>query len=89
MQREPGRIKPGESHRVEGAFVDTITRLDAATELRYALEVMDEYSHLGLDDDYASKLRVILLKRIDEAEAALSVEPAHPVRFGVSTTISQ
>ena len=61
---------------------------DAATELRYALEVMDEYSHLGLDDEYASKLREILLKHIEEAEADLSVKPAHPVRFSVSTKIS-
>jgi hypothetical protein len=44
---------------------------DAATELRYALDVMEEYSHLGLDDEFASKLREILLKHIEEAEAAL------------------
>lgn len=61
---------------------------DAATELRYALEVMEEYSHLGLDDEYASKLRGILLKHIEEAEAAVSVKPAHPVRFSVSTKAS-
>ena len=61
----------------------TITRHDAATELRFALEVMDEYSHLGLDDEYAGKLRDILLRRIGEAEEAISVEPAHPVRFAV------
>lgn len=67
--------------KMEGAFVDTITRSDAATELRYALEVMDEYSHLGLDDEFACKLRDILLRRIGEAEAELSVEPANPVRF--------
>jgi len=63
---------------VEGDFVDKIRRADAAIELRYALEVMDEYSHLGLDDEYAGKLRDILLKRIEEAEAALSVGPAQP-----------
>ena len=61
----------------------TITRHDAATELRFALEVMDEYSHLGLDDEYAGKLRDILLRRIGEAEEAISVEAAHPVRFAV------
>lgn len=56
---------------------------DAGTELRYALEVMEEYSHLGLDDEYASKLREILLRRIDEAEAAASIQPAELVRFAV------
>ena len=56
---------------------------DAGTELRYALEVMEEYSHLGLDDAYASKLRDILLRRIEEAEAATSMKPANPVRFSV------
>lgn len=69
--------------------MDTILRSDAAIELRYALEVMDEYSHLGLDDEYASKLRDILLRRIEAAEAALSVEPLHPVRFPDPTKISQ
>lgn len=68
-----------ENARVEGA-----SRSDAATELRYALDVMEEYSHLGLDDEYAGKLREILVRRIEEAQAALSVEPAHPVRFGVA-----
>lgn len=64
-----------------------IMRSDAADELRYALDVMEEYSHLGLDDEFAGKLRDILLKRIDEAEAALSIEPANPVSFPVPTEI--
>lgn len=34
-------------------------------ELWFALEVMEEYSHLGLDDESASKLREILLRHID------------------------
>ena len=54
---------------------------DLVTELRYALGVMEEYSHLGLDSEAASKLRNILLRRISEAEAALSGRPAAPVRF--------
>ena len=61
--------------------MDTITRSDAARELRYVLDVMEEYSHLGLDDEYAGKLREILVKRIAEAEEILSMEPAQPVRF--------
>ena len=67
--------------------MQTTPNSDVATELRYALDVMEEYWHLGLDDEYASKLREILLKHIEEAEAALSVNPAHPVRFSVSTKI--
>jgi len=79
---------PMENPRVEGAFVNTIARSDAATELRYALDVMEEYSHLGLDDEYAGKLRDILVRRIEEAEAALSVEPAHPIRFSLPSRIA-
>ena len=54
---------------------------DLVNELRYALEVMEEYSHLGLDSEAASKLRDILLRRINDAETALSCRPAAPVRF--------
>lgn len=63
--------------------MESLQRSDAATELRYALDVMEEYSHLGLDDEYTGKLREILLRRIDEAEADVSLEPANPVRFRV------
>ena len=77
-----------ENPRVEGASVNPIGSSDAATELRYALDVMEEYSHLGLDDEYAGKLRDILVRRIEEAETALSVEPANPVRFGIPVQIT-
>jgi hypothetical protein len=30
---------------------------DPAADFRFALEVMEEHSHLGLDDEFASKLR--------------------------------
>jgi len=57
---------------------------ELVNELRYALDVMEEYSHLGLDDDAAGKLRAILLRRIKEAENAASVRPtAATVRFPV------
>ena len=62
---------------------------DLATEFRYALDVLEEYSHLGLDDEYARKLRNILLGRIEEIEAALLVRPAQPVRFCVSSKGSE
>jgi hypothetical protein len=62
--------------------MEASTLADPATELRYALEVMEEYSHLGLDDEAAGKLRGILVRRIHEAESKLSSRPAAPVRFG-------
>ena len=76
-----------ENPRVEGASVNSISQSDAATELRYALDVMEEYSHLGLDDEYAGKLREILMKRIVEAEAALGSEPGRPALYEVPSEI--
>ncbi len=54
---------------------------DGAGELRYALEVLDEYKHLGLDDAYASKLRDILIRRIWEADETPSRSAVNPIRF--------
>jgi len=54
---------------MEKDSVNTTARIDAATELRYALDVMEEYSHLGLDDEFAGKLREILVKRIERRKA--------------------
>jgi hypothetical protein len=43
---------------------------------------MEEDSHLGLDDEFASKLRDILLRRINLADAALSCRrPVTPFRL--------
>jgi hypothetical protein len=61
--------------------MEATTVANPVTELRYALEVMEEYSHLGLDDEAAGKLRTILVRRIREAEKKLSCRPAEPVRF--------
>ena len=54
---------------------------ELANELRYALDVMEENSHLGLDDEAANRLRNILLRRIKQAETDVSARPAEPVRF--------
>ena len=54
---------------------------DLAKELRYALDVMEESSHLGLDDAAASRLRSILLRQIKDAEDALSSSSA--ARFSI------
>lgn len=68
-------------------MLDTKSKSDVVTDLRYALDVMEEYSHLGLDDEAASKLREILIRQIDDARADLSCCPPTPVRFPVSTKI--
>lgn len=68
--------------------MDVRVNPDLATELRYALDVMEEYSHLGLDDAAASKLRDILTRRIREAEVAVSCRPISPVRFPICDEVS-
>jgi len=37
-------------------------------DLRFALDVLDERSHLGLDSEYHSRIRSLLLAEIGEAE---------------------
>ena len=54
---------------------------ELANELRYALDVMEENAHLGLDDEAAARLRNILKRRIEQAESAISSRPAEPVRI--------
>jgi plasmid replication initiation protein len=61
--------------------MDTTSNAALVSDLRYALDVMEEYSHLGLNDEAASKLREILVRQINDARAALSSPPATPVRF--------
>ena len=64
--------------------MNTSVNSQLAEELRFALDVMEEYSHLGLDDESASRIRRILLRRINEAEVSRSTRPAAPVRFPIS-----
>jgi hypothetical protein len=45
-------------------------------DLRFAIDVMDEYSHLGLDSEHATKLRTLMERQIAEAEEALGCRPA-------------
>lgn len=63
------------------------TNPDLVNELRYALDVMEEYSHLGLDNESAGRLRSILVRRINEAEAALSSRPAAPARITIEEKV--
>ena len=48
-------------------MLDTRTNSNSATDLRYALDVMEECSHLGLDDKFADKIRNILVRLIGNA----------------------
>ena len=69
-------------------MIETLSPAEIANDLRYALEVLDEYEHLGLDAEHASKLRRILIRRIGEPnEAASSCCPAHPYRFPVHNRV--
>ena len=67
--------------------MDTRTKSDLVDDLRYALDVMEESSHLGLDNEAAGRLREILTRRIEDAHASVSCSPAVPVRFPISTKI--
>jgi hypothetical protein len=65
--------------------METILNSESANDLRFALDVLDEYSHLGLDDQYATKLRRILERRICEAEETSSCASAQPACISVAT----
>lgn len=47
-----------------------------ASELRFVLNVMEENSHLGLDDGMADRMRRILIRRINQAERARHPKPS-------------
>jgi hypothetical protein len=59
------------------------------SDLRYALDVMEERSHLGLDDHFQSTLRQILLRRIAEAENSLECHPVAPAAIPVAASRSR
>ena len=77
--------KPWEPLTYNKGMDTTISQTELASDYRYALEVMEESDHLGLDEKHARLLREILQRRIDEACEALSVEPAEPVRLPIET----
>ena len=56
-------------------------------DLRFAMDVMDEDSHLGLDSEYASKLRFLMLEQIRRAEEALERRPAIAARRDEETVM--
>ena len=62
-------------------MIETLSRADATSDLRYALEVLDEYEHSGLDAEHANKLRNILVRRIVETCESASCCPAQPIHW--------
>jgi len=65
----------------------TISQTELASDFRYALEVMEESDHMGLDGEHARLLHGILQRRIDEACQSLSVNPVQPVRIPIEAEV--
>jgi hypothetical protein len=45
-------------------------------DLRFALDVLQESSHLGLDAEYAEKLTSVIRQQIEQGENALNRQPS-------------
>jgi hypothetical protein len=59
---------------------DPANSIQMLSTLRFALNVMEERSHIGLDDKTAGTVRSALLHQILETESALHFPPsAHAV----------
>jgi hypothetical protein len=50
---------------------DKINRVQMLRDLRFALEVMEERSHVGLDDESARIIKNALLRQIGKSEEGL------------------
>ena len=62
--------KPSSGKDLERSRILVMPVLDKCVlidDLRFAIDVMDEYSHLGLDSEHASKLRTLMQRQIVEA----------------------
>jgi hypothetical protein len=55
---------------------DPANRIQMLSTLRFALNVMEERSHIGLDDKTAGTVRSALLHQILETETALHFPPS-------------
>jgi hypothetical protein len=56
-------------------------------DLRFALDVLEARSHMGMDPEYVSKLRSVILQQIERREATQNYR--HPIgtstAFGIQT----
>jgi hypothetical protein len=55
---------------------DPANRVKLLKSLHFALDVMEERAHIGLNDERAAAIRSALQRRIFETEAALHFPPA-------------
>jgi len=69
MQR---KWTPGSVPILEPGKMDDQRQEARASGFRYVMEVMDERTHLGLNNETADKLREILARRTAKAEAPRS-----------------
>lgn len=61
------------STRIRGMFAETTAVL--IDDLRFALDVMEDHSHLGLNAERAAQLRTMMQRRISAAEVSLPKNP--------------
>ena len=59
---------------------DSANEIRMLRSLRFALDVMEERSHIGLDDETAGTVRDSLLRRIVETERALGFPPSERIQ---------
>jgi len=57
-------------------------------DLRFALEVLQERSNLGLDSVYASKIQSVILQQIERGEATLNRRPSGAPPSGLERDIA-
>jgi hypothetical protein len=60
---------------------------DSAGDLRYELQVLYDYSHLGLDDEHVSNLRDFLEGEVRQMEETEEADSSETVRRATSPGI--
>jgi hypothetical protein len=68
-----GRQRNQQEGHQDQSFAETTAVL--ISDLRFALEVMEDQSHLGLNAERAAKLRTLMRRRISAAEEVFSKGP--------------
>jgi hypothetical protein len=63
--------------------MQTDTQYATASELRYILNVMEERTHLGLDNESANRIKTVLGRRIADAENTSARKSTSFVRITV------
>jgi hypothetical protein len=58
-------------------------------DLHFALDVVEEYSHLGLNDEAAAALRTVMLRQISSAEEALALRTTEIAVYEEPSMVSE